>query len=47
MKKIRNVSVNENYIYCSKVLFFKTTDLYTVYLFSEYAQLTWSTQDKK
>ena len=29
--------VNENYIYCSEGIFFKTTDLYTVYLFSEYA----------
>ena len=30
--------VNENYIFIvPKLLFFKTTDLYTVYLFSEYA----------
>ena len=30
--------VNENYIsIVPKLLFFKTTDLYTVYLFSEYA----------
>ena len=29
---------NENYIFIvPKLLFFKTTDLYTVYLFSEYA----------
>ena len=27
---------NDTYIYFPKVLFFKTTDLYTVYLFSEY-----------
>ena len=32
--------VNENYVFVStvaKVLFFRSTDLYTVYLFSEYA----------
>ena len=28
--------VNEKYIYVPKVLLFKTTDLYTAYLFSEY-----------
>ena len=30
--------VNENYITVPKVLFFKTTDLYTVYPFSEYPE---------
>ena len=31
-----------------KLLFFKTTDLYNVYLFSEYAETkTSTTQDKK
>ena len=29
--------VNENYATVPKLLFFKTTDLYVVYLFSEYA----------
>ena len=28
--------VNESYICCFKVLFFKTTGLYTGYLYSEY-----------
>ena len=32
-KKKKLKFINENYIY----YFFKTTDLYTVYLFSEYA----------
>ena len=39
-KKNRKLNVvNENYVFVStvaKVLFFKATDLYTVYLFSEY-----------
>ena len=29
--------VNENYIYCFLGTIFKTTDVYTAYLFSEYA----------
>ena len=38
MKKIRNWSLLMKIISTVlKVLFFKTTDLYTVYLFSEYA----------
>ena len=38
MKKIRNWSLLMNLISTvPKVLFLKTTDLYTAYLFSEYA----------
>ena len=38
MKKIRNESLLMKIVFTvPKVLFFKTTDLYTVYFFSKYA----------
>ena len=36
-KNKKSKFVNESYIFCSLDIFFKTIDLYIVYLFSEYA----------